>query len=211
MNTKPENPGPPQPDTYRALQILGELSNNDALTQRDLSKRLGIALGLVNSYVRNLIKKGYITVKTIPPKRYAYYLTPRGFSEKTRLTYDLLADYTRIYREARGNLQKLFLDLQSAGMKRIVFAGTDEVAEIAYLTLQETSMELSGVVDDDKPNGSFFGRPIRPIRDVGRIPHDRILVTSYLKRETLYQQLLAQGVDGKAVSLIFSRQGERLR
>lgn len=205
MNTKPENPGPPQPDTYRALQILGELSNNDALTQRDLSKRLGIALGLVNSYLRNLIKKGYITVKTIPPKRYAYYLTPKGFSEKTRLTYDLLSDYTRIYREARGNLQKLLQELQAAGMQRLVFAGSDEVAEIAYLTLQETSMELAGIVDDIGTNGSFFGRPIRPISDIRLIPHDRILVTSYLRREALYQQLLAQGIDKKTVSMIFSR------
>lgn len=205
MNTKPENPGPPQPDTYRALQILGELSNNDALTQRDLSKRLGIALGLVNSYLRNLIKKGYITVKTIPPKRYAYYLTPKGFSEKTRLTYDLLSDYTRIYREARGNLQKLLQELQAAGMQRLVFAGSDEVAEIAYLTLQETSMELAGIVDDISTNSSFFGRPIRPISDIRLIPHDRILVTSYLRREALYQQLLAQGIDKKSVGMIFSR------
>src|SRR5512147_3281525 len=87
---------------HRSLQILDELANNDSLTQRDLSSRLGIALGLVNSYLKNLIAKGYITVKAIPPKRYAYYLTPTGFAEKTRLAYDLLQDYTRIYREARN-------------------------------------------------------------------------------------------------------------
>jgi predicted transcriptional regulator len=92
-------------DQHRSLQILDELANNDSLTQRDLSSRLGIALGLVNSYIKNLVAKGYLTVKAIPPKRYAYYLTPKGFTEKTRLTYDLLHDYTRIYREARKNLQ----------------------------------------------------------------------------------------------------------
>src|SRR5512135_2723290 len=104
MNMKQESQASSHPDTYRSLQILGELSGNDALTQRDLSKRLGIALGLVNSYIRNLAKKGYITIKAIPPKRYAYYLTPKGLAEKTRLTYDLLHDYTRIYREAKNSL-----------------------------------------------------------------------------------------------------------
>jgi DNA-binding MarR family transcriptional regulator len=118
----------PGSEHFRSLQILDELSNNDSLTQRDLSSRLGIALGLVNSYIKNLIAKGYITVKTIPPKRYAYYLTPKGFAEKTRLTYDLLHDYTRIYREARTNLKKLFQELQDTGCRRIVFAGADEVA-----------------------------------------------------------------------------------
>src|SRR5690242_9725221 len=130
----------PSPGTehYRSLQILDELANNDSLTQRDLSSRLGIALGLVNSYVKNLIAKGYITVKAIPPKRFAYYLTPKGFTEKTRLTYDLLHDYTRVYREARKSLKALFREMQNDGIKKIVFAGADEIAEIAYITLQET-------------------------------------------------------------------------
>ncbi len=95
-------------DQFRSLQILDELAQNDSLTQRDLSGRLGIALGLVNSYIKNLVAKGFITVKAIPPKRYTYYLTPKGFTEKTRLAYDLLQDYTRIYREAKNNLRSLF-------------------------------------------------------------------------------------------------------
>ena len=61
-----DNSTPPGTEHYRSLQILDELSNNDSLTQRDLSSRLGIALGLVNSYIKNLVKKGFITVKTIP-------------------------------------------------------------------------------------------------------------------------------------------------
>jgi len=41
----------PSPGTehYRSLQILDELANNDSLTQRDLSSRLGIALGLLDT------------------------------------------------------------------------------------------------------------------------------------------------------------------
>src|SRR5512135_1932825 len=112
-------------EPHKSLQILTELSSDDSLTQRDLSSRLGIALGLVNSYIKNLVAKGYITVKSIPTRRYAYYLTPKGFAEKTRLTYDTLHDYTRIYREARNNLKKLFHELQADGIRKIVFAGAD--------------------------------------------------------------------------------------
>jgi len=108
-----------------------------------LSSHLGIALGLVNSYVKNLIKKGYITVKAIPSKRYAYYLTPTGFAEKTRLTYHLLQDYTRIYREAKNNYRELFHKLELSGVRKIVFAGVDEVAEFAYITLQDTGLEIA--------------------------------------------------------------------
>lgn len=189
---------------FRSLQILDELSNNDSLTQRDLSSRLGIALGLVNSYIKNLIAKGYITVKSIPPKRYAYYLTPKGFAEKTRLTYDLLHDYTRIYREARKNLKQLFHDFDADGVKKIVFVGADEVAEIAYITLQETRIELAGVIDDDMTGKNFFGRSIQPLHAVYEMHYDIILVTSYLKRDQLFKKLIESGINKDSIRISLS-------
>lgn len=202
MNT--ERPSPSGTDHFKSLQILDELSNNDSLTQRDLSSRLGIALGLVNSYIKNLVAKGYITVKAIPPKRYAYYLTPKGFAEKTRLAYNLFQDYTHIYREAKNNLRKLFKEMSGKGIRKVVFAGTDEVAEIAYITLQETGMELVGIVDSEKAGEKFFGRPILPIQSIEGVKYDRIVVTSYLKREALYKELLARKVKKNDIKLIFT-------
>ncbi len=202
MNVDHERTPSPETEQYRSLQILHELSNNDSLTQRDLSSRLGIALGLVNSYIKNLVKKGYITVKAIPTKRYAYYLTPTGFSEKTRLTYHMLQDYTNIYRQARKSLQALFGDLQEQGVKTVVFAGADEVAEIAYLTLQETDLKLAGVVDMENPDAAFFGNKILPIQAIGQLSCDRIVVTSYLRRDKIYQELIKNGIDKETIRTI---------
>lgn len=192
-------------ENHKTLQILNELSDNGNTTQRDISTRLGIALGLVNSYIKNLITKGYIKVKSIPPRRYAYYLTPKGFAEKTRLTYHFLQNYTRIYREARVSLKTLFNELQARGVKRVVFAGADEVAEIAYLTLQETELELSGIVDEEKAGKKFFGREILPVKDLGSIVHDSIVITSYKKSEKLYKELLMNKVDKKDIKVIFPK------
>jgi DNA-binding MarR family transcriptional regulator len=194
MNKELATPPPSEAGRYRDHQILDELANNDTLTQRDLSKRMGIALGLVNSYLKNLIAKGYITVSTIPPKRYGYYLTPRGFTEKTRLAYDLLQDYTRIYREAKNNYRKLFKDLERAGIKRVVFAGVDEVAEFAYITLQETGLEIVGAVDYEISGEPFFGKTVRPISDIAAFSYDVIVVTSYLRRDKIASELLLNGI-----------------
>ena len=185
------------------VKILSELSGNDSMTQREMSKSLGVALGLVNSYIKNLIAKGFVTVKSIPRKRYLYFLTPEGFAEKTRLTYHLLQDYTRIYREARSNLKSLFHDLRADGVKRVVFAGADEVAELAYITLQETDLELSGVVDAESSGKKFFGRDIKPIIAIKDMSYDCIVVTSYLKSEEIYQELLRNGIREKAIKVIF--------
>jgi len=188
---------------YRSLQILDELSSNEALTQRDISQRLGIALGLVNSFIKNLIAKGYVTVKAIPPKRYAYYLTPKGLAEKTRLAYDLLQDYTRIYREAKNGFNKLFRDLEQEGYRRVAFAGVDEVAEIAFITLHETTLELACVVDRENAGGRFFGREIMNLEVLGDKDYDCVVVASYMKREALYKDLLKQGVPEKDIRIIF--------
>ncbi|MGO9016307.1 MAG: winged helix-turn-helix transcriptional regulator [Dissulfurispiraceae bacterium] len=193
----------PDSEKRGSLHILTELSDNDSLTQRDLSSSLGIALGLVNSYIKNLMAKGFITVKAIPRRRYAYYLTPKGFAEKTRLAYDLLHDYTRIYQEARSNLKRLFAELSSDGVKRVVFAGADEVAEIAYLTLLETNVELTGVVDEEMAGKKFFGRDIKPCAAVDSTAYDCIIVTSYLKRETIYKKLISSKVRKEDIKVIF--------
>jgi DNA-binding MarR family transcriptional regulator len=202
MNAEKSSPFGTEP--YRSLQILDELSNNDSLTQRDLSSRLGIALGLVNSYIKNLVKKGFITVKAIPSKRYAYYLTPKGFTEKTRLTYDLLHDYTRIYREARQNLKTLFNKMQHDGIKKVVFAGADEIAEIAYISLQETTIELIAVVDGERSGEIFFNKTIQPLQAIDDMSYDSIVVTSYLKRKMIYQKLVQSKVDKKDIQIVFT-------
>lgn len=199
-----DKPSPFGTEPYRSLQILDELSNNDSLTQRDLSSRLGIALGLVNSYIKNLVKKGFITVKTIPSKRYAYYLTPKGFTEKTRLTYDLLHDYTRIYREARQNLKTLFNKMQHDGIKKVVFAGADEIAEIAYISLQETTIELIAVVDAERSGEIFFNKTIQPLQAIDDMNYDSIVVTSYLKRKMIYQKLVQSKVDKNDIQIVFT-------
>lgn len=191
------------PEHMRSLQILEELSRNDSLTQRDLSSSLGIALGLVNSYIKNLVKKGYITVKAIPSKRYAYYLTPKGFAEKTRLTYDLLHDYTRVYREARKNLKTLFKEMEEAGINKVIFAGADEIAEIAYITLQETHLDLTAVLDGERAGDQFFTMAVKPLEAIHDLSYDNVVVASYVNRGRYYAKLINSGVPEDRIKGIF--------
>ena len=193
MNTK-SNHTQQAPDDYRSFLLLDEISRNNEITQRDLSKRLGIALGLINSYIKNLASKGYITISAIPRKRYKYYLTPQGFIEKTRMTYHHLQNFTNLYRVARHDFQKLFHNFHKDNIKSVVFCGTDEVAEIAYITLQEFGIKLVAVVDSKSESKSFLGQKIRPIEHLKTIEYDRVIITSFLKQEELYSEILKIGV-----------------
>lgn len=189
------------PDDYRSFLLLDELSKNNEVTQRDLSKKLGIALGLINSYIKNLASRGYITISAIPRKRYKYYLTPEGFIEKTRMTYQHLQNFTNLYKVARQDFQRLFHNLQEDNVKKVVFCGSDEVAEIAYITLQEFEIELIAVVDDEMGNKSFLGKKIRPIAELKAMNYDRVIVASFLKEKELLSDLLKTGVPSRKILL----------
>lgn len=188
-------------DDYRSFLLLDEISRNNKVTQRDLSRRLGVALGLINSYIKNLTSKGYVTIAAIPRNRYKYYLTPNGFIEKTRLTYHHLQNFTNLYRSARQDFQRLFQNLQKENIKKVVFCGADEVTEIAYITLQEFEIELAGVVDTGAKDQSFLGQSIRPLEHLKRLDYDRVVVTSLIKEDELYAELLKAGIPPEKILL----------
>lgn len=191
MNNKDEHS-----HDYRSFLLLDEISRDNGLTQRDLSKKLGVALGLVNSYLKNLAAKGYITVSAIPKKRYAYYLTPSGFAEKTRLTYRHLQNFTNLYRVARRDFQSLFDSMRGTKIKKVVFCGVDEVTEIALLSLSEAGLTLAGVVDAEggAVKSNFFGKEVRLISDIKRMDYDVIVITSFKSGTALRAKLTAVGV-----------------
>ena len=150
-------------DSYRSFQLLSEITGDEPLSQRELARRLGVAVGLVNSYLKNLVAKGYVRVKDFPRNRYSYLLTPTGIAEKSRLAYQHLSYFTNLYTIARQDYLTLFRSLEARGVRQVIFCGVDEVAEIAYLSLREAGLVLSAVYDDVVVGQEFFGLKISPL------------------------------------------------
>ncbi len=184
-------------ESYRTLQLMNELEDGATISQRELASRLGVAVGLVNSYLKNFVAKGYVRVKNYPSNRYAYLLTPKGFAEKGRLALQHLSYFTSLYTSTRQEYLVLFRQLKSEGVLSVVFCGVDEVAEIAYLSLQEAGMSLSAVIDDDTERRELFGHPIRSFSDgLSEISGD-IVLTSLKRGRALRVKLKRCGWLGK--------------
>ena len=92
-------------DPEIVLRLLSSIERDSAITQRKLAGHLGIALGLANAYLRRCIRKGFVKVTRVPLNRYAYYLTPQGFVEKSRLTADYFSASLNFFRRAARRLQ----------------------------------------------------------------------------------------------------------
>lgn len=69
-----------------SVRLLDELTKEPLITQRALAARLGIALGLVNTYVKRLYKKkGYIKIKNFPKNRIKYIITKKDLQKRQGL------------------------------------------------------------------------------------------------------------------------------
>jgi len=101
-----------------------------------------------------------------------------------------LSYFTGLYTAARQDYLALFRKLDAEGVREIVFCGVDEVAEIAFLSLMETSIRLAEVIDE-VDNGVFFGNIISPLNQVLNMP---VVITSLKRREHLKKQLLRLGI-----------------
>ncbi len=164
--------------TYRDMHLLNEVTQSPDATQRELSRRIGIALGLTNLMLRRLAKKGYIKIIGTKRSRLRYLITPQGILEKSRLTYEFIHYSLQFYGRIRSFLREQFTRLAKAGHRRILLCGTNELAEIAFLTIHEMGLELGGVVEDVPSREQFLGRPVRPIAEMSASAYDWVVIAS---------------------------------
>ncbi|MCP4160199.1 MAG: winged helix-turn-helix transcriptional regulator [Deltaproteobacteria bacterium] len=184
----------------RTLKILEEIDSNKSVNQRTIAGNLNISLGLVNSFIKRLAKKGFIKVTTIPKNRIIYLLTPMGVTEKTRLTYNYIRLSYQFYKETRSKLFTLFDKISKKDIKKVAFFGNSEIAEIAYISLIETGIEFEGLYDI-KEDGKFMGKLVKPLNKIDNKSFDTVLITDIEMNEYKYSILLKYVEKNKILEL----------
>jgi hypothetical protein len=143
------------------LGLLESVQRGDAHSQRRLASELGIALGLVNAYLKRCINKGLVKVGEAPAKRYAYYLTPGGFAEKSRLTIEYLSYSFSLFRQARTDCTAVLKAACVDGTRRIAVLGMSDLAEIAAICALDCGITIVAVIDAQSDLSSFLGVPVK--------------------------------------------------
>jgi DNA-binding MarR family transcriptional regulator len=189
--------GEESPESSRImLGLLDAVEQNRAQSQRLLASELGIALGLVNAYLKRCIKKGLVKVRTAPARRYAYYLTPQGFAEKSRLTVDYLSYSFGFFRQAKTDCSELLKTASARGVEKILLVGQTDLAEIASLCAMEHGVKIVGVVQKGAARPEFIGLPVFADFDAVAAPFDAVLIADMLKpRETCEAAVNRFGVE----------------
>ncbi|VEN74534.1 conserved hypothetical protein [Candidatus Desulfarcum epimagneticum] len=185
----------------RTLKILEQMDAGHPPSQRALAESLNVSLGLVNSFIKRLVSKGYFKATHIPRNRIKYILTPQGAAEKTRLTYEYIKYSFGFYQDARQRLSSLLKGLEEKGVRQIAFYGVSDIAEIAYMCLHETSMELVAVVGGPESRNFFFNDRIVPAERLDEIPFDALLVTVMDPGKEILDEIERAGVSRDQVAL----------
>jgi DNA-binding MarR family transcriptional regulator len=114
------------------LDLLKSVEHNGERSQRHIAGELGVALGLVNAYLKRCVHKGLVKVRDAPARRFAYYLTPQGFAEKSRLTVQYLSDSFSFFRLAKSDCASVFDLAKARGLSRLLLSGKSADVNVGF-------------------------------------------------------------------------------
>lgn len=170
------------------IELLSALERREVVTQPALAKRLSISVGMVNALLKRAARKGLVKAKAAPYKRWAYYVTPEGFEEKSRLVARYLDTSLAFFRKVRQEYRQLFIDGQKEGRRRFVLVGRGEVAEIALLAAIEADAEVVGILDRKANTSRLHGLPVlRSLDEAGA--WDALVITDSRRPQEAFDRL----------------------
>jgi DNA-binding MarR family transcriptional regulator len=175
-------------DSRILLDLLNSVERDGGLSQRRLASELGIALGLVNAYLRRCVRKGLVKVTEAPARRYIYYLTPQGFTEKSRLTVEYLSVSFGFFRRAKAECGVVFSIAAERGFQRMALAGISDLAEIAMICALDTGVQVTAIVDSNSTLSHFIGVPVVSSFEAIAGNCDAILITDLQHVATITEQ-----------------------
>ena len=110
--------------------------------------------------MKRSIQKGFVKIEQIPSNRYLYYLTPKGFAEKSRLMAQYLSSSLRFYRQASLSCANLFHECNAEGWNVFYLCGVTELTEIAILQAANCNVEIRAIYDPQVTKSSLMGFPV---------------------------------------------------
>lgn len=187
---------PLDPHNLYELDLLKHVEETPRLSNRKAAGKLGVSVKLAHELLKGLVARGLLHVKVVNSRRWDYFLTPKGIAEKARLTLEFLDFSMHFYREARKRSAQVCRDLSGSGARKVVFLGAGDLAEIAYLGLQEWHLELTAVYDTQAT--TFMGMDVRPLTQFTAAADTPVIVCLYDTNQPMKEGFLPATVDRSA-------------
>jgi len=176
--------------TQKHLDTLLEIKDNPSLSQRSLAHKLNISLGLTNAILQNLIYRGWIKAQKMTGRKILYLITPKGIARAANLVYDRFRETQHYYQYTKDLLTTHFTNLYDKGTRKAVIYGTDQLAEITYLSLLDSPLKLHSILTDDSASSkkNFLGHEVLTLSEfvqkISETPNrENLIILSTISQE----------------------------
>ena len=181
---------------YKEFMILDLIEKDANITQREISKTIGVAVSMTNAYIENFVEKGLIKKKKHSTKTVEYFITKKGVERKKVLNISYLNASLNIYKSAKENIVEFLDQIIAKGYKNILLYGAGEVAEILLQTIlidSQIPIDVLAVIDDDKSKQgkTLVSTKIISLDSINDYHFDGILISSYTNQKLIFDKLLA--------------------
>jgi len=178
------------------LDTLLEIKQNPSLSQRSLSLKLNISLGLTNAIIKNLIHRGCLKVKKDTGRKLLYIITPEGMANVSRLMYTRFQETLHYYHYTKDLLSAYLIKLYQQGERTVNIYGTGQLAEITYYAGISTPLKLNAIISDDPSKEKFLGQQTISIEDFlsqcsnyNNLSNQKIIILSANNPEKLTKEI----------------------
>ena len=130
----------------REFELVNIVGAQIAPSQRDLSRKLNLSLGMTNMLLKRLITKGYIRIQQLNSHKVQYLLTPKGFSEKMRKSVKYTLKTINSITLIKERLKEILKEQHDLGMKRFFVVGKSDLAYLIDIVVKEEQMENCQII-----------------------------------------------------------------
>ncbi|HOK39856.1 MAG TPA: winged helix-turn-helix transcriptional regulator [bacterium] len=171
---------------YKILDIIEKEKN---VSQRKIANNLGISLGLVNLFLKKLVKKGLIKIhKSSSKKSLKYLLTKEGFKERLNFNLYYLKKNIYYFSNAKEVILKKLNELNNENeIKDIFIFGIDDWSEILFLCAINFNFNILGFINNSNENNitNKFGLKVYEPSELVEIKKPVLILGSIEKKEII--------------------------
>ncbi len=194
--------------SFRELRLLEKVDTTPDVSQRQLARHLGIALGVANILVRSMAKKGYIKITRLGWRRWAYVLTPAGVARKVNLTLTYIERFVDHYKKVRHLLSEDLKNLTLTPESKVAILGTNELAELAFLVLRDIGVNDIHVYDQQITRSSFLGIKVQLLSTIKDSTYTKVILAMQGDTTVLRRQLGDLGISSSSIVELLHKRKE---
>jgi len=190
------------PEELRTLTLFNTVENSPEINQRQLAQELDVSLGLTNTYFQRVLKKGWVRAKQVKPRRWLYFLTPKGALEKSRLSLSYMQRTLETFRELKSKGDDHLRILSKKGVCGIHLCGDNDLTEVLSYCFSGFEIELLSIISEKDllADSRKNGKTTLPNLKSGEL----ILLASLEHRAALAELLAQQGLQKNQHWVLFS-------